>query len=122
MSQQKTMSLAKLFRLFSPVEQLQTPTHTWNVETTWLHEHHPRRMARVRNSIQRLGILDPLRLCYGDDSACGTTLHVVDGHHRAVIARELGIKRVPVASAWDGSDWWTSIDESQDDNPEGWPA
>ncbi|MFE2556013.1 ParB N-terminal domain-containing protein [Streptomyces sp. NPDC059352] len=113
------MSLAKLFRLFQPVELLQTPGHTWETETAWLRQHHPRRMARIRGSVERHGILEPIRLCYGDP-ACGTDLHVVDGHHRAVIAQELGIKRVPVADAWDGSDWWLHVPDEQQEDPEEW--
>lgn len=115
---QRTMSVAKLMRLFAPVEQTRTPGHGWEAEAAWLAEHHPRRMARLRASIQREGILDPIRLCYGHPD-CGDQLHVVDGHHRLTLAHELGHRRVPVGDAWEaGSDWWTSIDDNLNDDPE----
>ncbi|HEY6117668.1 MAG TPA: ParB N-terminal domain-containing protein, partial [Candidatus Dormibacteraeota bacterium] len=100
MTTQKSMSLAKLLREFAPVQQTETPDHTWDTEAAWLYENHPRRLARLRRSIERLGIEEPIRLCWGHPD-CGTTRHVVDGHHRAVIAQELGIKRVPVGDAWE---------------------
>lgn len=117
MSTQRTMSVAKLLRNFMPVEQLRNDTHDWNAETAWLHANHPRRMARLRDSIAKLGIEEPLRLCYGHPD-CGTEQHVVDGHHRLAIAADLGIRRVPVGDAWDGSDWWMAIDDNLDDDPE----
>lgn len=107
MTTQKTMSVAKLIRLFPPAEQTITPAHTWDVEAAWLYQHHTDRMAKLRASITKLGIEEPIRLCWGHPT-CGQALHVVDGHHRAVLARDLGLKRVPVADAWDGTDWFVN--------------
>ena len=115
MSSQRTMSLAKLLRTYTPVEQLQTAGHTWETEIAWVRAQHPRRLTRLRRSIERLGIEEPIRLCYGHPH-CGIERHVVDGHHRVIIAVELGIGRVPVADAWDGSDWmlWANDQEGDD--------
>ncbi|BBB01039.1 hypothetical protein RVR_8271 [Actinacidiphila reveromycinica] len=118
MNNQRTMSLAKLLREFAPVEQLQTPGHSWDTEAAWLKTNHPRRLARVRRSIERLGIEDPIQLCYGHPD-CGTERHVVDGHHRIVIARDLGIKRLPVGDAWaPGADWFMGASDQLGDDPE----
>lgn len=115
MTHQKTMSTARLLRLFTPTEQTVTPGHDWDTEAAWLYANHPVRMAKLRRSIEKLGIEEPIRLCWGHPT-CGTKLHVVDGHHRAVVARELGLKRVPVADAWDGTEWFIhSWDQDQDD-------
>lgn len=107
MTDQKTMSVAKLIREFTPAEQTVTPDHNWDVEAAWLYKHHADRMQLLRTSIQKIGIEEPIRLCWGHPT-CGTALHVVDGHHRAVLARDLDIKRVPVADAWDGTDWFAN--------------
>lgn len=115
MSKQKTMSVAKLLRLFTPTEQTVTPGHDWDTEAAWLYENHPVRMAKLKTSITKLGIEEPIRLCWGHPSCCGAK-HVVDGHHRAIVARDMDIKRVPVADAWDGSDWFlNSWDQGGDD-------
>ena len=115
---QRTMSLVKLLREFTPVEQIQTPDHTWAAETEWLRANHPRRLARLRRSIERSGIGDPIQLCHGHPD-CGIHRHVVDGHHRVVIARELGIKRVPVGDAWaPDADWFMYSSDQLDDDPE----
>lgn len=107
MSAQKTMSVAKLLRQFTPTEQTVTPGHDWNVEAAWLYTNHTERMAKLRISILKLGIEEPIRLCYGHPTCCQAR-HVVDGHHRAVLARDMGLKRVPVADAWDGTDWFAN--------------
>lgn len=115
MTTQKTMSVAKLFRLFTPTEQTVTPGHTWDTEAAWLYDNHPNRMAKLRASITKLGIEEPIRLCWGHPT-CIEAMHVVDGHHRAILARDMGIKRIPVADAWDGSDWFTGCwDQDSDD-------
>jgi hypothetical protein len=112
------MSVAKLMRLFAPVEQTRTPDHDWAAEIAWLAAHHPRRMTRLRESIRREGIIEPIRLCYGHPD-CGDQLHVVDGHHRLVLAHELGHRRVPVGDAWEaGSDWMYAMDDNLHDDPE----
>lgn len=116
---QQSMSVAKLMRLFHPVEQLATPGHDWPTELQWLRDNHPRRIARIRRSIERRGILDPIRLCYADPT-CGPTHHVVDGHHRIAIALDLDIKRVPIADAWDGSDWLLHTPDEQNEDPLEW--
>lgn len=111
------MSLAKLLREFAPVEQLQTPGYGWDAEFRWLDENHPRRMERLRRSVERLGIEEPIRLCYGHPD-CGTALHVVDGHHRVAVARGLGLRRVPVGDAWEeGSDWFLYSGDGCGDDP-----
>jgi hypothetical protein len=118
MNTQRTMSLAKLLREFAPVEQLQTPGHSWDIEAAWLKENHPRRLARVRRSIERVGIEEPIQLCYGHPD-CGTERHVVDGHHRIIIACDLGIKRLPVGDAWArDADWFMGASDQLGDDPE----
>jgi hypothetical protein len=107
MTTQKTMSVAKLFHLFTPTEQTVDARHTWDTEAAWLYTNHTDRMAKLRASIAKLGIEEPIRLCYGNPTCCHAQ-HVVDGHHRAVLARDMGLKRVPVADAWDGTDWFTN--------------
>lgn len=115
MSTQKTMSVAKLLRLFTPTEQTVTPGHDWDTEAAWLYENHPVRMGKLRRSITKLGIEEPIRLCYGHPTCCSAR-HVVDGHHRAILARDMGLQRVPVADAWDGTDWFIhSWDQDSDD-------
>lgn len=115
MTTQKTMSVAKLIRLFTPTEQTVDPGHTWDTEAAWLYENHPVRMAKLRNSITKLGIEEPIRLCWGHPDCCQAK-HVVDGHHRAILARDMGLKRVPVADAWDGTEWFINCwDQDQDD-------
>jgi len=115
---QRTMSVAKLMRKFQPVEQIQSLNHNWTAETAWITANHPRRLARLRQSIRKHGIVEPIRLCYGHES-CGEQRHVVDGHHRIVIAQELGIRRVPVGDAWEeGSDWMYGMDDNPGDDPE----
>ncbi|MFF7899970.1 ParB N-terminal domain-containing protein [Streptomyces sp. NPDC007920] len=69
----------------------------WDEERAWLEKNHPRRLARIRSEI-KAGLFPPVRLDFNDHS-------VVDGHHRIVAALQLGRHTVPVADAWDGSDW-----------------
>jgi hypothetical protein len=107
MTAQRSMSVAKLFRLFTPAEQTVDARHNWDAEAAWLYTNHTERMAKLRHSITKLGIEEPIRLCYGNPTCCNAR-HVIDGHHRAVLAKDLGIKRVPVADAWDGTDWFAN--------------
>lgn len=116
MSTQKTMSVAKLLRLFTPTEQTVTPGHNWETEAAWLYENHPVRMTKLRRSIEKLGIEEPIRLCYGHPTCCSAR-HVVDGHHRAILARDMGLTRVPVADAWDGSEWFVNSWDQDSDDP-----
>lgn len=115
---QATMSLTKVMRLFMPAEQLTVPEHDWDAETAWLYTHQPRRMSRLTESIDKWGITVPVRLCYGPDGGCCGLLHTVDGCHRIVIARTLGIGRIPVADAWDeDTSWRYYMDDSFADDP-----
>lgn len=116
MTHQKTMSTAKLLRLFTPTEQTVTPGHDWDTEAAWLYTNHPVRMDKLRFSITKLGIEEPIRLCWGHPDCC-QALHVVDGHHRAILARDMGLKRVPVADAWDGTEWFINSWDNSDDDP-----
>lgn len=108
---QTTMALAKLTRLYATASG-----HTWAEERTWLETRHPRRMARLRREIAAQGIEDPIRLCRGNP-ACGPEWHVVDGHHRVVIAEDLGITRVPVGGAWTDTEWMYYADDNPGDDP-----
>ena len=91
---QKTMSLAKLMRLFQNADET-----SWVDERAWLDENHGRYMAELRESIQREGVIEPVRLCYDER-------RVIDGHHRVVAAIDVGLSRIPVANAWEVDDDW----------------
>lgn len=106
-----SMLLADLMSGFGPASEW-----SWAEERAWLEENHPRRMARLRRLIEAEGIEVPVRLC-GGCSAC-TSPHVVDGHHRVVVALLLGLESVPVADAWEqGADWMYYMDDNPGDDP-----
>lgn len=105
------MPLTELVARFGPASEW-----SWAEERTWLEENHPRRMARLQRLIGVEGIEDPIRLCRGC-SSCEAP-HVVDGHHRVVVALLLGIESVPVADAWEeGADWMYYMDDNPGDDP-----
>lgn len=70
----------------------------WAAERATIDEVHPGRIAALTESIKREGIRNPIRL---DQDATS----VIDGHHRIFAALDAGLTEVPVADAWDGSDW-----------------
>lgn len=103
MTIQQTMSLAKLFREYANGDET-----SWDEERTWLEANHPRRLARITAEIQD-GFFPPVRLCFEEK-------RVIDGHHRIVAAAKLGRTRIPVADAWDDSNWeWYTNNNGGDD-------
>lgn len=98
--------LDEFLQAFAPVSG-----HSWQDERTWLEENHPRRVARLRRLIAVEGIEDPIRVCFSSHQ-------VVDGHHRVIVAQDLGIELVPVANAWEkGADWMYYADDNPGDDP-----
>lgn len=65
----------------------------WTAERAWLEEQHADELARLTASVVAEGIRDPIRVCDKDK-------RVIDGHHRAIVAQDLGLAMVPVANAW----------------------
>ncbi len=104
MNGQQTMSLSNLMREFTNGDAT-----SWPEERDWLTANHPRRLARIRAEIEA-GDFPPIRLDYSDKS-------VIDGHHRIIAAEQLGHQRVPVADAWDGSDWHLYASDQGGDDP-----
>lgn len=104
MTDQQTMSLAKLMREFTNGDDT-----SWDQERAWLLANHPNRLARIRDEIQA-GNFPPIRLDY-------SCMSVIDGHHRIIAAEQLGRDRVPVAYAWDGSDWYLHASDQGSDDP-----
>jgi hypothetical protein len=98
------MSLAKLLRDFTNGDDT-----SWQEERDWLTTNHPRRLARIRREIED-GDFPPVRLDYSDRS-------VIDGHHRIIAAEQLGRACIPVADAWDGSDWAHYASDQGGDDP-----
>lgn len=105
MTTQQTMSLAKLFREYANGDET-----GWDEERAWLEANHPRRLARITAEI-RDGFFPPVRICFKEK-------RVIDGHHRIVAAASLGRTRIPVADAWDGTDWWRYADDNGGDDAE----
>lgn len=105
------MRVADLVAEFAPASDW-----SWDEERAWLRKNHPRRLARIGRLVAAEGIEEPLRLCRGCGGCTGP--HVVDGHHRVVVAEDLGLEVVPVADAWEeGADWMYYIDENPGDDP-----
>lgn len=103
MTEIRTMQLTKLLTNFTNGDET-----GWDVERTWLVTNHPRRLARIKAEIES-GDFPPIRLDFAEQ-------RVVDGHHRIIAAEQLGRDTVPVANAWDGSEWWLlSTDQGGDD-------
>lgn len=71
---------------------------TWEEETVLLDTHDRVRMRELTADIRAHGMRNPIRVC-------DTEHRVIDGHHRAIVARLLGMTHVPVASAWESG--WT---------------
>lgn len=71
---------------------------TWEEETVLLETHDTVRTAELTADIRTNGMRDPIRVCDTDG-------RVIDGHHRAIVARALGMTHIPVASAWESG--WT---------------
>jgi len=65
----------------------------WREEREHLEAIHAERLAELRISVARDGIREPIALCPTDK-------RVVDGHHRILVAEDLGLVDVPVADAW----------------------
>lgn len=101
---QKTMSPARLMREFTTGDEM-----SWSSERMNLVAIHPRRLDRIRSEISS-GFFPPVRLDYNEK-------RVIDGHHRVIAAEQLGIQRVPVADAWDGSDWYLFASDQGGDDP-----
>ncbi|MFK0222180.1 hypothetical protein ACIQWN_28820 [Streptomyces vinaceus] len=105
MTEIRTMALAKLLTEFTNGDQT-----SWDEERAWLLRHHPRRMARIEAEIAD-GNFPPIRLDFAEQC-------VIDGHHRIIAAERLGRQTVPVANAWDGSEWWFLASDQGGDDPE----
>jgi hypothetical protein len=105
MSEHASMPLSALMRDF-----VNGDGTSWAEERAWLVENHPRRLARIGREITS-GFFPPVRLDFTDWS-------VVDGHHRIIAAERLGLAEVPVADAWDGSDWALYASDQGGDDPE----
>lgn len=63
--------------------------HGWPTEFAWLIEHHTKKVLNLLGEVREEGIRDPILL--------GPDKRVWDGHHRLLVARILGIRRVPVS-------------------------
>lgn len=63
----------------------------WDAEFEWLETHHADRITKLRDDIERNGILEPILL--------GTDGRVWDGHHRLCVASALGIHMIPTRMA-----------------------
>lgn len=105
MSDAQTIPLATLFSEYANGDDT-----GWDEERAWLLANHPRRLARIRGEIER-GVFPPVRLDFDARS-------VVDGHHRIIAAEQLGLQEIPVADAWDGSDWSLFASDQGGDDPE----
>lgn len=81
-----------LFREFTNGDET-----SWDDEREWLLANHADRLARIRKEIQA-GHFPPIRVDF-------TERRVIDGHHRIIAAEQLGLELVPIADAYDGSDW-----------------
>lgn len=65
---------------------------TWETESSALWHIHPDRMRELRDDIQRNGIREPIRVARTMDGE----FRMWDGHHRVVLALEVGISEIHV--------------------------
>jgi len=82
------MLLADLLRDYTTGDQ-----GDWIEERTYLEQIHAEHLAELRVSVARDGIREPVRLCR-------TEMRIIDGHHRILVAEDLGLREIPVADAW----------------------
>lgn len=72
-------------------------------ETSWAEERehleaiHPNRLARIRREIES-GFLPPIAVCFNEK-------RVIDGHHRVLVAADLGLTEIPAVDAWVDEEW-----------------
>ncbi|MFE3202165.1 ParB/Srx family N-terminal domain-containing protein [Embleya sp. NPDC059237] len=85
----RTMPIADLFRDYTTGDGAD-----WPGERAELEKIHADHLAELRISIAQHGIREPVLLCPFER-------RVIDGHHRVLVAEDLGLVEVPVTDAWD---------------------
>ena len=86
MSDPESMSMSRVLAEYAPGDG-----GTWLQEFAWMALHSSRKLRGLALSIEEIGVQRPILL--GDDG------RVWDGHHRILIATDVGMEGVPVVHA-----------------------